>query len=728
MMLPRWTACQIPSRSWGLILLVAILPFLNSLPNGFHDDDEHAIRRNHHLRSIGNIPSFFVDSATFSAEPGKGMYRPVLQTTMVFNYLAGGYDPSGYHLVSIAFHALTCIGLLLLAGRFLPPPLALAVALLFAVHPIHTQAINYISSRSELMAVCGVIWGLWCALTGRTWMGVGLFTLALLSKSVALHLLPILWLALWISQEGKEKWRVLGPFSAVAIVYVGVISLEGFLPHSLGQQVRPFELHLAAQMKGMVLYLHMITMPVRLSIEHGLLPGRAAAPTAMAGLTFIGSVAGCAVVGLRHRVWKIPGFGLTWFFLGLSITTLIPLTVVTSEQRLYLSTAGVILALAALCHGGHQGRRSGVLFAVALIFMATLSVARNDLWENELTLWSDAVEKAPATVRAQGNVALALHEAGELEAAGQHYEQALRLDPGQPRIRTNYGVWLEDVGRWAEAEEQYLQAATYRWAGARTQLGRLYLAQGRAEAARAQLDTALMLNPADTDAILHLARWYQVAEDPLAARRLYEQVLSMDPQDPAAANNLGLMLVEAGELEAGRELQHLSARVDPGGESSIHLAYLDLRAAGKSASQAYRQLWTLHPDRAAVALGLVQALAREGAWSEALEVVEEARARVPGDIDLIIAAGDAHRAVGNWAMAIAAYEKATRFRPREISVRNRLAAALGAAGKVEQALKQTRLVLAQDSTNSVARTNLQRLLHAPAAMPTKPESGPVEMP
>ncbi|MBT4610420.1 MAG: hypothetical protein HOC05_10300, partial [Gemmatimonadetes bacterium] len=95
---------------WLLICMVAALPYYNSLNNSFHDDDEHSIVRNHHLRDLANIPSYFADSGTFSAEPGKGMYRPLLQTTLAFNYASGAYEVRGYHVVSILFHVLSCIG------------------------------------------------------------------------------------------------------------------------------------------------------------------------------------------------------------------------------------------------------------------------------------------------------------------------------------------------------------------------------------------------------------------------------------------------------------------------------------------------------------------------------------------------------------------------------------------------------------------------------------------
>ncbi|MBT3342788.1 MAG: tetratricopeptide repeat protein [Gemmatimonadetes bacterium] len=727
------------------------MPFLNTLGNGFHDDDQHAILQNHHLRALTNIPSFFLDSSTFSGEPGKGMYRPVFQTTLALNYAVGGDDPRGYHLVSIAFHALTCLGLLLTASRFVPFPLALAATLLFAVHPIHTQAINYISSRSELMATCGVIWALWCVLRGRIWGGAALFALALLSKSVAIHFLPILLLAMWIladrtrlarvpsdaagvspaasgpkqadptpadlvTLDGRIRWHRVLPFAAVAAAYGLIISLEGFLPRSLAQDVRPLTSQIATQAQVVVLYLQALCMPVRLSIEHGLLPTTAANLHSWICLLFICSLGGLGGLGLRRSAWKVSGFGLGWFFVGLGVTSLVPLTVIASEQRLYLSTAGLLIALVALIGGdaGHRRLRpiAGSVLVATLLVMGTLSVERNSLWENELTLWSDAAEKAPHSPRAQGNLALALHEAGDLEAAGRTYKQAIGLDRGHPRIRTNYGTWLEESGQWQEAEQQYLTAARHHWSGARVQLGRLYLAQGRLQMARDQLDLALQVNPTDVEAHHHLGRWHQANGDPVAALGAYREALRIDPAYAPAANNLGLLLVDAGDVAAGRQSLARAAERDPDGEAIVNLAYVDLRTEGQTAVQAYEQLWARYPERPTVALALIRALAREGAWSSAVQVIDAARDTHPLELDFVIAAGDAYRATGNWQEAIEVYTLALKGRSADVSLRNRLAASLAAAGHPEAAIVQTRRVLAQDAENAVARRNLKRLLSA----------------
>jgi Tfp pilus assembly protein PilF len=707
---------------WLLICMVAALPYYNSLNNSFHDDDEHSIVRNHHLRDLANIPSYFADSGTFSAEPGKGMYRPLLQTTLAFNYASGAYEVRGYHVVSILFHVLSCIGLWLLLSRLLPAHAAVAICLLYAAHPIHTQAVNYISSRSELMAGCGVIWSLWAAVVGRRWFAGAAFIMALLSKSVALQGLPLAVLLAWRGHL-PNRWRGVLPFLLIAVGYVALITVDGFLPHSLAQQIRPISLQLTTQALVVVRYLHLLVMPMALSIEHGIVPAVALGPGLVAAILFLASLVTWSMRAGFDQRSQWMGVGSIWFFIGLSVTILVPLTVIASEQRLYLSTAGLLIAVVWLCETGpresgrlllrHGWMRRILAFIVTLFCL--LSVGRNKLWESELSLWSDAVKKAPGSVRAWSNYALALHHGPDGSEAFSAYEHALAMAPDSPRTRVNLGVWLEQAGRWPEAEAAYLLAAQHRWSGPRLQLARLYLENGLPDKARAELDTARGLNATDAELHLLTGRWHQAVGDPTAARASYEETLRLDPTHAAAANNLGMLLIELGEqAEGSRWLERALANNPAMEEARVNLRFLELRQDGLTGSAAYQQLATEYPQRAEVSVAWASLLGRMGEWHRAVDVLDQARVRTPASALLSAALGDAHRARGRWAGAVDAYSDACDLAPFNVATRNRYAAALAATGDPQGALAQVHLVLRRDPQNAVAQRNLELLNQTPA--------------
>jgi hypothetical protein len=133
---------------------VAIL-YGSSLDGRFHYDDFHSIVQNPHIRELGNSAAFFVNTDMFSVDEDKAMYRPLLLLSFALNYAFHGYDIVGYHVVNIALHyacVLLVWGIAIRMGctQFV----ALIVAAMFCAHPLATEPVNYISSRSELMGAC----------------------------------------------------------------------------------------------------------------------------------------------------------------------------------------------------------------------------------------------------------------------------------------------------------------------------------------------------------------------------------------------------------------------------------------------------------------------------------------------------------------------------------------------------------------------------------------------
>ena len=192
------------------------MAYANSLGNGFHYDDAHSVLENPHVRHLGNIPSFFTDSARFSHMASRAMYRPLVLTSLSLNYWVGAYEPWGYHLVNLALH-LMCTALVFALGRALGLGHLTAAlsALLFGLHPVQAEVVNYVSSRSESLAAIGYLLSLYCyalfarrrdsrpARRGLTYaLSLAAFAFALLSKSTALSL-PMA-LLVW---DGVVWWR-----------------------------------------------------------------------------------------------------------------------------------------------------------------------------------------------------------------------------------------------------------------------------------------------------------------------------------------------------------------------------------------------------------------------------------------------------------------------------------------------------------------------------------------
>ena len=219
------------------VLLLGLLTHLNSLGGSFHYDDAHSIVENPHVRRLAEIPGYFIDPATFSSEPTMAMYRPVVLTTYVLTYALCGYLAWPYLLFNVVVHALVaCLVFLLVEQKMGRATLAWWAGALFAVHPLHTQVANYISSRSESLAVLGVFAAVYWVGRGDRGRGLVAYALALLSKAVAVVGAPffILW-----SQERPPR-RVWIPFAGLTGGYLSLIVANQFLTRSLAQDVRSY--------------------------------------------------------------------------------------------------------------------------------------------------------------------------------------------------------------------------------------------------------------------------------------------------------------------------------------------------------------------------------------------------------------------------------------------------------------------------------------------------------
>ena len=139
-------------QAFVVFALLGAALYANALGNSFHYDDRHSIEHNKHLRSLANIPSYFVDPGTFSSERRGTMFRPLLLSSYAANYAVhGGWVP-GYRIANLLIHVLCSTLPFALAHKWWGIPRdAWALGLLFLLHPLHGEPINYISSRSELL-------------------------------------------------------------------------------------------------------------------------------------------------------------------------------------------------------------------------------------------------------------------------------------------------------------------------------------------------------------------------------------------------------------------------------------------------------------------------------------------------------------------------------------------------------------------------------------------------
>lgn len=489
-------------RRWyedhGLVALLLLLATLLLYTPGivgakFHFDDFHSLRDNPSVRSLANIPRFFVDPSLWSAEPGNQMYRPTLLTTFAVDFAIWDYRPSGWAITNVLLHAAVAILTWRLALRIGLSPLAAVFAgAVTALHPIHSEVANYISSRSESVAAVLMLGALHLHLSARTrsgaaalpWMGgaAALFALSLTAKeTTALFFLAVVCLELLVpvrQADGRiaPRWSRAG---TAFLVYVAVFALMMWLrkdrvghataPVDLfasrtgadprtGGQASIFDNVLKTQSRVVAEYYDLLLRPVRLTLDHAVERTFEWRTSAFVALGIHTALAALALVAWRRGSRLIP-LCFLWFWLFLAPSVAYPLNVVMNEHRLYLPGIAVALLVGAgLARVATLLPRGRAWIAAApLVLFVPLTISRSLEWRDDEILWRTATERAPESARAWQHRGAAVHQkhalsrpgtGGELlDQAISYYEKAHAIFPRSYDNLLNLGAAYLERGQ-----------------------------------------------------------------------------------------------------------------------------------------------------------------------------------------------------------------------------------------------------------------------------------------
>ena len=532
------------NRSIATALLVYVLLavglFFNAMENPFHYDDRHSIESNKHLRSLTNIPSFFTDPGTFSSERRGTMFRPFLLSSYALNYALHENWVPGFRLVNLLIHALcaTLLFALVYAGANRCRE-AWAIGLLFLLHPIHGEPVNYISSRSDLLVSFFYLLALYVA--GRPWSGWMAYAAALLTKSVAITM-PVA-IAVWQQLKVGSLLLRRGYFAGLILLsgfYFAAIVANRFLDSSLAKAPRSFEQNLWTQVKALVYYIWLYCMPRTLSVEHPFTVAQDMLdPPVLFSSLFLLSLLGLALYGRR----RIESLAFAFFLLVMLPTTFIPLNILVSERRSYLASAGLIgIAVWAWGRLADKRRAWGLATGCCLcMLMAMIGWTRNPVWAGEISLWEDAVRKGPGMFRARANLGLAYNKANRQPEAIVQLEQALAINPDYAEAWVELGNIYHQMQRLDAAERAYRHALSLSPSleGIYYNLGNIALGRGKVQEAIAFYGETLSRNPSFADAYNNRGQAYEVVGDLQGAMGQYQYAVEYDPGLGGAWFNLG---------------------------------------------------------------------------------------------------------------------------------------------------------------------------------------------
>ena len=578
-MIPPWLAAS-------AIVAATVLVYLNAFGNAFLWDDRLLVVDNTAIKHWGNIARIFTH-ALFPEGIQSRYYRPLQTFTYLVDYHLWGLRPWGFHLTNTLLHAGTAVLLYRFGTVVLGDPLAaLVAALLFAVHPIHTEAVTYVSGRSDpLAALCMLAAALWFLRGGgRLVLSVVAFLLALLAREAAM-VLPLLLVVVdvGVTTARRRRWSVYLPYAGVLALYLLLRTtvIGGGAREALAAAV-PLRLRLLTMAKVVVEYLGLLIVPLHLHMERLVRPATSLlVPSILASVAVIAGLV-AAILAHRRETWPL-GFGLAWFFVALlPVANIVPLSTFMAEHWLYVPSMGCFLAAGwGVARLADRLPRRAVMATAAIILAsyAGATIRRNADWRDGPTLYQTMLPLAPESPRLYGNLGQTYQEAGDNEKAKTAYEHVLELtnnDLERAMALNNLGKLYRDEKRYRESLATLDRALALdpRLVGAHNNRALTLFEMGRGKEAKEALEAALRLDASSAPTHNNLGYVRFLRGDVAGARREYLAAIRLDPDYARAYSNLGTTYLWTGQPDRAADAYREALRIDPGLTEAAR--YLDL--------------------------------------------------------------------------------------------------------------------------------------------------------
>lgn len=684
-------------RTPWLAVVLGVLCYLNSLGNGFTYDDKPIIeehpRTQQHLaaREIWLRDWWYPPEGRSDIAPRRDwLYRPLTVFTFVLNHAVGGLRPFGFHLLNVVLHATVC-GLVWWFARRLTGDAAVAAlaAVLFAVHPVHVEAVANIVGRAEVLTALFLLAGLLVLLppgqapsVRRGFAAAPFFLLALLAKETAVCYVALAVLVLHHHTRAArlrlDWWaRQVGVLVLPLVVYFPLrfIALEYRLlrEHPPTHWFNPL---VDAQWPERVLaaftilghYTRLLIAPAKLSSDYGvaIVDPQAGfnAMTAVGLGTTVALLIGLVGYLRKDGLWRLIAVlvALTLASYALISNTVLLIGVTVAERLVYWLSVPVLILFAAgaVAFWRHQcapGRplahRARLLATLGTLLIATFglrTVLRNSDWVDNATLFERDVANWPQGLHLNVGHAETLLDRAEtltrpgseeriqlLRLALQHCNRALEVDPA------NTGGLLARARTWALL--------------------------GDLEAAARDAETALVLNPENRDARKLVDLIGGTDAETTARRAALEARLAVEPEDWVALRAYGLLMLDLGRPELGREplervvaahptdlsarralgqiYQGLGRTAEARGAyervleqepndwmTHANLGYLLVSVAPERALQHARRAYELMPSDPRTGLNYAETLAAVGRRNDAIRILEQTRRNIQPDSPL----------------------------------------------------------------------------------------------
>lgn len=579
-----YSGARMPKQKMACFAFIVIASFAvysNALLNGFVFDDLPQVLENRWIKDIRFIPDMFLHNVWSFGGGESNYYRPMMHLFYMLSYYLFGLRPWGFHLVNLCLHAGVSVLVFCVVAKLIKEPerlpfspyvsVPLIAALLFALHPIHTEVVTPVMGITDLSFTFFYLLSFYLYIRsqeGAPWRyftSVLFFFVAMLCKEPALTLPAVLLAYDYVSQKEtfhlRRSLKKYIPYLLLIGLYfmMRLLALKGLMTRQIHNELSPLQYFINI-FPLFTLYLEKLLLPVNLNFLHtfehitSLFDLRG-----IFSLTVTLSFAGFTVFALRKRSMAL--LGLLFIVLPLLPALYIPalsqeLRNAFAERYLYLPSVGFVLLLGCLMirvqAKFHKAGR--VLVISALVIAALYSIGallRNPVWKDNYTLFVDTVNKSPDDGFARNGLGEALLKAGRSEEAFEQLQLAVRLKPNLATAYNNLGLVYRSQGMPERAIENYRLAVKFSpgYAIAYYNLGNIYGEMGWQALAIENYKIALTLKAEFAEAHNNLGIAYAQSGKLEQAIEQFKAAILLNPDDTNFKNNLARVYVDKRQLK-----------------------------------------------------------------------------------------------------------------------------------------------------------------------------------
>jgi len=647
----------------GIILFLGlIITYSNHFNNGFHFDDFHTINDNIYIRNLNNIPKFFSHPEMFSSMPSHWGLRPVVTTTLAIDYsLGGGLNPFFFHLSTFIWYILMCFILYFVYKHILNLSMphkwtnffAIITVGWYALHTANAETINYIISRSDVISTfCIVasfaIYILYPRLRNK-FLYVIPAIIGVFAKETVLVLPILLFFYIILFEKNlsitdlfkRKNFKIFYKTLFIIAPLLIVIAVVQYYTLSKAPAVNdntsnPIFNYILTQSYVWVHYSLTLFFPFNLSADTDqFIIKNPFDDKIILGLVFVCLLVYTIFKTSAKKETRPIAFGLIWFVFSLLPTSIMPLTEVLNDHRLFFPYIGLTFSVVsylrllilkyenAITENIMYQRIIWILTFIILSLYAYGAYQRNKVWKDEESLWYDVTIKSPQNGRGLMNYGLTQMNKGNYPVALANFEKALVFNPYYSFLHINLGILNNAMNKPVEAEEYFKKAIQY---GPNFPESYYYYANylkqhNRIDDARQMAEKAFNINPAHTFSGSLLMSIYSELEMWDNLKITAEKILNINPKDSSALRYLKSSNNKESKLDETKEF----ALKNPTPENYVNLSLLSYqKGLYEKCIEACHEALKLNPNYADAYNNICSAYNALGKYDEAIKACEKA--------------------------------------------------------------------------------------------------------